>query len=213
MCCRYFIEDMHTSRRIDISPCDEASVLIAGQDNEIEEKKMVWGYRNLSNRSNDRLKGRVGSGSSLSANSVALRTKSGESIRPGSPVFNARAETASEKVMFRDSLSRRRCVVPALGFYEWNRAGEKAVFESMTGELLYFAGCYRFEEGIPRFVIFTTESNQSMKKTHDRMPLILRKEQIETWLDNQGKYLKLLVQAPEALKRTMTYEQQTFDFI
>ena len=60
-------------------------------------------------------------------------------------VFNARSETVSDKVMFRESFLHRRCVVPAAGFYEWNRAGEKAAFEPENKETLYFAGVYRME--------------------------------------------------------------------
>lgn len=213
MCCRYYVKDLSSSKRVDISPCDEAVVLIAGRDGNVIEKKMIWGFRDLRNKPCARPMGQAEAGTAPSENSISLRTGSGESIRPGSPVFNARSETAAEKPMFRDSLSRRRCVIPAKGFYEWNKAGEKAEFEAMTGELLYFAGCYRFENGIPHFVIFTTNSNESMKKSHDRMPLILKKEQIENWLVNQYGYSELLVQTPEALKRAITYEQQIFDFI
>ena len=88
--------------------------------------------------------------------------------------------------MFRESFLHRRCVVPAAGFYEWNRAGEKAVFEPENKETLYFAGVYRMEKGVPRFVILTTQANESMVKIHDRMPLIIKEEQIEEWRRDRG---------------------------
>lgn len=131
----------------------------------------------------------------------------------GGIIINVRSESASEKIMFRESLSCRRCAIPANGFYEWNKAGEKAVFEAGTGEKLYLAGLYRFEEEIPRFVILTTEPNHSVKSVHDRMPLILKQEQLADWLSEQDSYKKLLTQIPAKLKRTMEYEQQTFEFL
>lgn len=128
-------------------------------------------------------------------------------------VFNARSETVAEKVMFRESFLYRRCVVPAAGFYEWNRAGEKAVFEPEKRETLYFAGVYRMEDGMPRFVILTTQANESMVKIHDRMPLIIKQEQIEEWLGGLESSRALLGQVPERLKKSMEYEQQAFEFI
>lgn len=127
-------------------------------------------------------------------------------------VFNARSETVSDKVMFRESFLHRRCVVPAAGFYEWNRAGEKAVFEPENKETLYFAGVYRMEKGVPRFVILTTQANESMVKIHDRMPLIIKEEQIEEWLGGMESCKALLGQVPEKLKKSMEYEQQAFEF-
>lgn len=130
-----------------------------------------------------------------------------------SVVFNARSESAGEKSMFRDSLAGRRCVVPAAGFYEWNRAGEKAVFEQAGGGALYFAGCYRWQEGQLCFVILTTDANESMKSVHDRMPLILNRDEAAVWLKTGEEYRRLLGIVPARLKRTMDFEQQTFDFL
>lgn len=130
-----------------------------------------------------------------------------------SVVYNARIETAAEKSMFRDSLAGRRCVVPAAGFYEWNQSGEKAVFEHPDGGALYLAGCYRWQEGQFCYVIFTTDANDSMKKVHDRMPLILNREEALHWLQNGKEYQKLQGLIPIQLKRTMEFEQQTLEFL
>ena len=129
-----------------------------------------------------------------------------------SVVFNARAESAGEKAMFRDSLAGRRCIVPAAGFYEWNRAGEKALFEQDGGGPLYFAGCYRWQKEQFCFVILTTDANESMKRVHDRMPLILSRDEASRWLEPGEEYRTLLGIVPARLKRTMEFEQQTFEF-
>lgn len=185
MCSRYFTEDEASGIRTDVRPCDEAAVLVSERGGMVVRRKMYWGFHPAA------IEGR-GSGQT---------------------VFNARVETAPEKTMFRECMARRRVAVPACGFYEWNRAGEKAVFESVTGKELYFAGCYRFEGAEPHFVILTTEPNESVRKIHDRMPLILNREQLEGWLADGGDYRELLKQTPGALKNTMDYEQQTFEFI
>lgn len=185
MCSRYFTEDETSGIRTDVRPCDEAAVLVSERGKTIVRRKMYWGFHPAVSE---------GRGS-------------------GQTVYNARVETAPEKAMFRDSMARRRVAVPAGGFYEWNRAGEKAVFEPAAGRKLYFAGCYRFEGDEPHFVILTTEPNESVRKIHDRMPLILEQEQLESWLSDGGDYRELLKQTPGELKSTMDYEQQTFEFI
>ena len=76
----------------------------------------------------------------------------------------------------------------------------------------YFAGVYRMEKGVPRFVILTTQANESMVKIHDRMPLIIKEEQIEEWLGGMEGCKALLGQVPEKLKKSMEYEQQAFEF-
>lgn len=185
MCSRYFTEDETSGIRTDVRPCDEAAVLVSERGKTIVRRKMYWGFHPAVSE---------GRGS-------------------GQMIYNARVETAPEKAMFRDCMARRRVAVPAGGFYEWNRAGEKAVFEPAAGRKLYFAGCYRFEGDEPHFVILTTEPNESVRKIHDRMPLILKQEQLESWLSDGGDYRELLKQTPGELKSTMDYEQQTFEFI
>ncbi len=126
-------------------------------------------------------------------------------------IFNARSETVLEKKMFRDSILSRRCVIPAGKFYEWNREKEKYTFERTDGEPLYLAGFYRaFPDGM-RFVILTTKANESMCPVHERMPLILERDQLEDWLRDEKRARGLLSQIPVKLEKYTDYEQQTLD--
>lgn len=107
-------------------------------------------------------------------------------------IINARAETALEKPMFRNSLQNRRCVIPSTGFYEWKHDGGKAKKEKylirLPGEdMLYMAGFYNLftdKSGKPYqgFVILTAEANESMAPLHSRMPVILNEKQCANWI-------------------------------
>ena len=102
-------------------------------------------------------------------------------------IINARAETAREKVTFADSVAKRRCVIPASGFYEWDPYKARYRFTSPEGGLLLLAGFYRREQGVPRFTILTTEANDSMIKVHDRMPVMISREEIRPWIGDDAK--------------------------
>ena len=99
-------------------------------------------------------------------------------------IINARAETAREKITFAESIAKRRCVIPASGFYEWDSHKAKFRFTSPDGGLLLLAGFYREEQGVPRFTILTTEANDSMIKVHDRMPVMVSKDEIRLWIED-----------------------------
>lgn len=97
-------------------------------------------------------------------------------------IINARSETAFEKRTFRDSLLNRRCIIPSTGFYEWDSEKRKFLFRMEGTNALYMAGLYMFYQEEMRFVILTTEANESMKEIHNRMPLVIPKHEIETWI-------------------------------
>ncbi|RGZ01777.1 SOS response-associated peptidase family protein [Clostridium sp. AM58-1XD] len=124
-------------------------------------------------------------------------------------IFNARSETVLEKRLFSDGIRRRRAVIPAAWFYEWNRNKEKITFLRHDRPVIYMAGFYsRFEEE-DRFVILTTKANQSMIGTHDRMPLVLEENELKEWVLNDSATEKILGQTPVLLKKRAEYEQQT----
>lgn len=118
-------------------------------------------------------------------------------------LINARAESVREKKSFAESVAERRCVIPAKKFYEWDRDKNKAEFSPVKEKSVYLAGIYRDSD----FVILTTAANGSMKPVHDRMPLTLRREQIEPWLTDAEKTDEILSQTPEELSVYREFEQ------
>jgi putative SOS response-associated peptidase YedK len=104
--------------------------------------------------------------------------------------INARAETAWERLSFRESFAKRRCLVPATGFYEWQKTQGKRrqpwLLRLATGRVFAFAGLWEppaGEEATPTFTILTTEPNELAARVHDRMPVILDPADYGTWLD------------------------------
>lgn len=124
-------------------------------------------------------------------------------------LINARAETAVERRTFRESVLHRRCVIPAKGFWEWNKSKEKFSFERWDSSVMFMAGCCDCFDGMDRFVILTTEANPSVKPVHDRMPLVLERSELEDWVtdDNAAEYF--LHKTPVLLEREAEYEQMS----
>jgi putative SOS response-associated peptidase YedK len=106
-------------------------------------------------------------------------------------MINARSETASTLPTFREALRLRRCLVPADGFYEWQRTGKAKqpfCFEVNDGELFAFAGiwdCWRDGSGtvLETCSILTTTPNTVTAAVHDRMPVIVDPDAYDLWLD------------------------------
>ncbi|SRR6266568_8185993 len=106
-------------------------------------------------------------------------------------MINARAESVDKKPFFRWSLLFHRCIVPASGFYEWKRVGEHKIpyyIHLKSGELFGFAGLYdAWRDGTGRevktYTIITARPNETVRPIHDRMPVILQKEDEDKWLD------------------------------
>lgn len=118
-------------------------------------------------------------------------------------VFNARSETALEKPMFRRSLEQRRIAVPTTRFYEWKASPEgrkrRYLFRTEDSGLLYLGGIFNlFNEAEMRFTILTTEANTSMVPYHNRMPVLLRREEIDAWIRGRD-WEALLRRVPFAL--------------
>ena len=124
-------------------------------------------------------------------------------------MINARAETAIEKRFFCESVLKRRCVIPARHFYEWDRSKTKVTFSYPQSPVIYLAGFYRRFEEEERFIILTTDANASMKPVHDRMPLIFQREQIKDWICNDKMVRNYLKMASPMLERQQEYEQLT----
>jgi putative SOS response-associated peptidase YedK len=111
----------------------------------------------------------------------------------GSRLINARADTLAEKPSFRSAYRRRRCLIPASGFYEWKpEPGSKSktpmYITLATGKPFAFAGLWEFWQSpdgsqVLSCTIITTEPNELMAEIHNRMPVILPAEAYSLWLD------------------------------
>ena len=118
----------------------------------------------------------------------------------GYKMINTRAETISEKPSFKFAFRKRRCLIPANGFYEWRKEDKQPFFIQLKDcEIFSFAGIWenwKSPEGdyIQSCSIITTPANDFMNEIHHRMPAILSEEQEITWLSNhsQEKLLSLL---------------------
>lgn len=111
----------------------------------------------------------------------------------GNRMINARCESVAEKGPFRDAFQKRRCLVVADGFYEWQtRPGGRYPMwvRTATGEPFAFAGLWerwrRGAEPILSCTILTTDANPFMARIHDRMPVILGAEEGERWLSEDA---------------------------
>lgn len=110
----------------------------------------------------------------------------------GLRAINARAEDVAQKPVFREAMKKRRCLVPADAFYEWQRIDARRrqpwAFALRGGEPYALAGLWeswRTKDGpaLETFTILTTDPNELMHPVHDRMPVILEPRDYERWLD------------------------------
>jgi putative SOS response-associated peptidase YedK len=125
----------------------------------------------------------------------------------GNRMINARAETLADKPSFREAFKKRRCIIPASGFYEWHKqikgAKQPYYFYLKDKDLFGFAGLWESwidkttGEELETCTIITTEANDVLKPVHERMPVILKAESYDEWLDakvkDTDKLQKLLV--------------------
>ena len=137
----------------------------------------------------------------------------------GNRMINARSETLAEKPSFRTAFKRRRCLIPADGFYEWKREGKAKKPMLITvnpGDLFAFAGLWETwkqpdDSWLLTCAIITTSANEFMKSIHDRMPVILPRESEASWLDPEEQDTAMLSELllPYDSDRMEAYEVST----
>lgn len=129
-------------------------------------------------------------------------------VKPGKPLINARAETVAEKPSFRHAFKRRRCLVPASGFYEWQGdvPGRKVPYyvPRADGGLVAFAGIWEHWMGpdgseLESMAILTTAANTALAPIHHRMPVVIEKNDFARWLRADEAPNDLLKAAPDDL--------------
>ncbi len=106
-------------------------------------------------------------------------------------LINARGESVAEKPAFRAAMKRRRCLIPADGFYEWQAAGERKrpfYVRAKSGVTLAFAGLWETWAGpngeeLDTAAIVTTRANKTLSPIHERMPVIVPPEAFDLWLN------------------------------
>ncbi len=114
------------------------------------------------------------------------------------PLINARGETVAEKPSFRNAFKRRRCLVPADGFYEWRTekgARQPYQISPAEGGLFAFAGVWETAldpDGgeIDTAAIITTEAGEDLARLHSREPVVIAKEKYALWLDDDERSAK-----------------------
>ncbi|MHA2297184.1 MAG: SOS response-associated peptidase [Candidatus Hodarchaeales archaeon] len=128
-------------------------------------------------------------------------------------IINARSETLLEK--FRKPFEKRRCLIPADGYYEWKKGKQRVpyYYQLESRELLCFAGIYepwKSDSGETNFscAIITTEANELVQDVHNRMPVILSREKESEWLDKEQNvdYLQHELLQPYPAEEMEVYE-------
>ena len=111
------------------------------------------------------------------------------------PIVNCRVESATEKTLWKEAWKSHRCIVPASYYFEWEHwitasgkptTGDKYMIQPRGTEVCYLAGLYRLEEfrdlKYPVFTILTRTPSQELSRLHDRMPVVLPAELIDSWI-------------------------------
>ncbi|WP_137045652.1 SOS response-associated peptidase [Pseudolabrys sp. FHR47] len=126
-------------------------------------------------------------------------------------IVNARGENVTDKPAFRAAMKRRRCLIPADGFYEWKAGGlrkQPYYIHAKSGEPLAFAGLWETWTGpngeeLDTVAIVTTDANRTVGPLHDRMPVIVPPEAFDLWLDcdhvDATTASALIMPAPDSL--------------
>ena len=121
-------------------------------------------------------------------------------------LINARVETAAQKPTFREAWNTHRCIVPASWYFEWEHdaAGKatktKYAIQPQGQSLTWLCGLYRLERGLPAFVILTREPAEDIRFIHNRMPLMLPREQVDAWISPREKPESILAFAQTRMR-------------
>ena len=118
-------------------------------------------------------------------------------------IINSRLETIQKKILFKESFEKRRCVIPANGYYEWSVKDNIKIpyfINIPDKEMIYFAGIWKYfnfkKSSMKVFSIITKPANNLLKEIHDRMPVTLSTEESKDYLDhNNPNYLTNNVQS------------------
>ena len=131
-----------------------------------------------------------------------------KSMTDGPLLFNARAETLTEKPAFRDACAKRRCLIPADGFYEWQKfvdSKSKPFYVKRSDrQQMIFAGIWQFwgdrENRTATCTILTVPASEQISEIHHRMPLFIEPSDWALWLGEEGVGAAELMKTPSHIK-------------
>lgn len=181
MCCRYYVDESPelrpyveeanraqltvkmealTGKKLktagEIRPADMAAALATGRSGRPAVFPMIWGFSG-----------------------------------PKALLINARSETAAVKPAFSEAWRAHRCALPASFYYEWvhetgpdgkKKTGDRYRIRPAGSEMLWLAGLYRLEDGLPHFTVLTGEPSEEIRFIHDRMPIMLSRDSVSSWI-------------------------------
>ncbi len=192
MCCRYYYSKLRS---------EELMEQLGIED----EGGAVWPAGTVNPQSSSILI--AGSGGRFEAKEARF----GFPGKSGGLVINARSETALAKPMFSAAMMYRRCVLPAEKFFEWDAQKNLAEFTDPAAELMLLAGLWGLYENVLRFVVLTAAANASMAPVHDRMPVRIPRESLDSWLfDLEAARRLLAAPQPPLLVRRDTEQMRLF---
>ena len=177
----------------EVRPTDIAAVIASNKNGVRSVFPMVWGFT-------------IPTTPSFPADNKDIKTN--KDTRKSQLLVNCRVETASKKPLWRNSWLQRRCIIPASYYFEWGppmnplntltptngrvqsdtnkkRKGKKIKYaiRPMVEKTMCLAGLYRIEDGFPHFAVLTREPGDNIRFIHNRMPVILRSNSIDTWIN------------------------------
>ncbi len=122
----------------------------------------------------------------------------------GARMNNARGETVADKPSFREAYRKRRCLIPASGYYEWTlERGLKQPYYIYPsgGEVFAFAGLWERWNDLQTCAVITTEANRKMAEVHDRMPVIVSPQEYSNWLSGGENLLRPCEESVISIRR------------
>jgi len=108
-------------------------------------------------------------------------------------LINAQSETVAQKKTFKRAFKERRCLIPCSGWYEWKK--QKYLFTDPTESPLLMAGMVFESEGFPQLVTLTTKPNKKCAEIHQRMPVLIKPEDVNYWFNSMPEELTPIMQA------------------
>ena len=111
-----------------------------------------------------------------------------KTFRNGNLIINARSETLNKKRSFQELVKFQRCLVPANSWFEWSEPKKPYLIKNKENKIISFAGLYKIEEdGEKKFIIITSEANGSLRRIHNRTPLVVKQKDFVNWLGDDYK--------------------------